>query len=186
MLPETALPTAVGGLRAYVQGESLKARRVFLAEASQLPDHQVLGVPTMSLSKFAPFTLKLCFFLSLALPSAATAQNASDCTGKPFPLRPFPQRVIEGYARNDSGDPLNTIVGPLYGRCHADRVAVTFVCGAYARRNRNGYIDRARDFYGEYDFWSATFKFIARDAAAVKACARNVLVTGTSGRTTSR
>lgn len=40
MLPKTALPTAVGGLRAHVQGESLKARRVFLAETSQLPDHQ--------------------------------------------------------------------------------------------------------------------------------------------------
>lgn len=117
---------------------------------------------------------------AIAIPQAlilapASAQNASDCNGKPFPLRPFPQRVIEIFARQDSGDPLNTVVGQVYGRCLPNRVEVTLVCGAYARRSASGHLDQARDFYGEY-LYSGSFRLISRGRDAVRSCSRNVLL----------
>jgi len=107
--------------------------------------------------------------------SGAYAQHPSDCNGQAFPLRSFPQKIVENHAAVDSGDPLNTVVGKVYGRCYPGNVDLSFVCGAYARRNRAGYIDNARDFYGEYRYSAPSFKILARDAAARRLCAQKVL-----------
>ena len=87
--------------------------------------------------------------VALAYPLAAAAQTGSDCNYAPFPLRPFPKRIIQISVGYHFKDPNNTIIDTVMGRCEPSG-QIVFVCGVGARINRAGYVDRARSFFGVY------------------------------------
>lgn len=111
----------------------------------------------------------------LLLAPAALAQNPDDCGHGPFSLRPFPFRMVEAGAVAETKDPDNSFVGSVRALCE-DGSRRVFVCGVVARRNRTGYIDRQRRFFGVYQADSGRFQITAMDRNAIAACNAKVYV----------
>lgn len=116
-----------------------------------------------------PGLVAACFLLA----TPAMAQNPDDCGRGPFPLRSFPLQMVANGAAAETKDPDNSFVSNVRGLCE-DGTRRVFVCGTVARRNRSGYIDRQRRFFGVYQADTGQFQITAMDRYAVAACGAKV------------
>lgn len=103
-----------------------------------------------------------------ALSGAASAQSPQDCESPyAFPLRRFQHSVVTSAAGGITRDPYNTVLVENLARCDAGPMQI-YVCGTFARRNRAGYVDGARRFFGL--FKGLDFTFVAFDREADRFC----------------
>jgi len=104
-------------------------------------------------------------------------QNAfwlQQCSYAPFIPANFPYGLISLTVKNRRGDPYNTIVGEIRGRCLPGNHKKHMICGVSAIRGPNGFISSAQTFYGIYDVQAPKFNLTATGEAAISNCLTNV------------
>lgn len=107
---------------------------------------------------------------------AEQIRNDECAAGTRIPNHPLIEmKMISLIAGSAAGDPNNSVVGSVISKCAEGKNNEDIVCGVVARKNRAGYIDNARRFFGTYFRDRGNFQVKALGESAEKLCNQNGL-----------